>query len=183
MTKHIETDRLILREWKEEDKKPFARMNSDPLIMEFFPRRLSERDSMRLADRFQSHFDEHQFGFYAVEMKKTGEFMGFAGLQTVDMDVPFRGGVEIAWRLDYEYWGKGFGTEAAEAAMRHGFGTLKLDEILAYAVHDNDRAIKLMERLGMARDPAGDFNYPSLPSDHPLGKFVLYRIGRKRFKG
>ncbi len=182
MTKHIETERLILREWKEEDKVPFARMNNDPMIMEFFPRRLTEEENARLVDRFQSHFEKRKFGFYAVEMKKTGQFMGFTGLQTVEMDVPFKGAVEIAWRLDYEYWGAGYATEAAKAVMKHGFGKLKLKEIVAYAVHDNSRAIKLIEKLGMKRDPDGDFDYPSLPKDHPLGKFVLYRITKKQFQ-
>jgi RimJ/RimL family protein N-acetyltransferase len=183
MTKtHIETDRLVLREWKEDDKKPFARINGDPMIMEFFPRRLTEDDSDRLVDRFQQHFEKHGFGFYAAELKKTGEFMGFAGLQNVEMDVPFKGAVEIAWRLDYEYWGKGYGTEAAEAVLDHAFTKLKLKEIVAYAVYDNSRALKLMEKLGMTRDSKGDFNYPNLPKDHPLGQFVLYRITKKQFE-
>lgn len=182
MKKHIETERLILREWKEEDKASFARINNDPMIMEFFPRRLTEADSDKLIDRFQKHFETHGFGFYAVEMKKTGEFMGFAGLQNVEMDVPFTPAVEIAWRLDYEYWGKGYGTEAARAVLAHAFGKLKLPEIVAYAVHDNSRAIKLMEKLGMKRDEASDFDYPTLPKGHPLGRFSLYRITKKQFK-
>ncbi|MGB4106426.1 MAG: GNAT family N-acetyltransferase [Alphaproteobacteria bacterium] len=180
MKKHIETERLILREWKEEDKKSFARINNDPMIMEFFPRRLTEQDSDRLIDRFQKHFETHGFGFYAVEMKKTGEFMGFAGLQNVEMDVPFTPAVEIAWRLDYEYWGKGYGTEAARAVLDHAFGKLKLKEVVAYAVHDNSRAIKLIEKIGMKRDPDGDFDYPSLAKGHPLGRFVLYRVTKKQ---
>ena len=182
MKKHIETDRLVLREWGEEDKTSFARINNDPMIMEFFPRRLSESDSDRLVDRFRHHFETHGFGFYAVELKKTGEFMGFAGLQTVEMSVPFAPATEIAWRLDYEYWGKGYATEAATAVLDHGFGKLKLKEIVAYAVHDNSRAIKLMEKLGMKRDVGGDFDYPHLPKDHPLGRFVLYRLAKKQYR-
>lgn len=182
MTKHIETERLILREWKEDDKKSFARINNDPMIMEFFPRRLTEKDSNHLVDKFQKHFKDHGYGFYAVEMKETGEFMGFAGLQRVEMDVPFRGAVEIAWRLDYEYWGKGYGTEVAAAVLEHGFKKLKLKEIVGYAVHDNSRAIKLMEKLGMVRDAKGDFEYPNLPEGSALGGFVFYRINSKQYQ-
>ncbi len=179
---HIETERLILREWKEEDKAPFARMNADPMVMEFFPRRLTENDSNHLVDRFQKHFETSGFGFYAVELKKTGDFMGFAGLQAVEMAVPFTPAVEIAWRLDYEYWGKGYATEAAQTVLGHGFTELKLKEIVAYAVHDNSRAIKLIEKIGMKRDPKMDFDYPHLPKDHPLGRFVLYRMAKKQYQ-
>jgi 3-dehydroquinate dehydratase/shikimate dehydrogenase len=182
MKTHIETDRLILREWKEDDKPSFARINADPMIMEFFPRRLDEDDSNRLAVRFQKHIEDRGYGFYAVELKKTGEFMGFAGLCDVDSKMPFAPAVEIAWRLDYGFWGRGYGTEAASAVMEHGFTKLKLKEIVGYAVYDNSRAIKLMEKLGMKHDKKGDFTYPGLPKDHPLSKFVLYRVTRRQYQ-
>ena len=182
MKTHIETDRLILREWKEDDKEAFARINADPMIMEFFPRQLGEDDSNKLADRFQKHIEDHGFGFYAVELKKTGEFMGFAGLDNVDSRMPFAPAVEIAWRLDYGFWGSGYGTEAATAVLEHAFTKLKLKEIVGYAVHDNSRAIKLMEKIDMKHDAKGDFDYPSLPVGHPLGRFVLYRITKKQYQ-
>jgi 3-dehydroquinate dehydratase / shikimate dehydrogenase len=179
---HIETDRLILREWKEDDKVSFARINADPMIMEFFPRQLGEDDSNKLADRFQKHIEDHGYGFYAVELKKTGEFMGFAGLDNVDSKMPFAPAVEIAWRFDYGFWGSGYGTEAAMAILEHAFTKLKLKEIVGYAVHDNNRAIKLMEKIGMKHDPKGDFDYPGLPVGHPLGRFVLHRITKKQYQ-
>lgn len=182
MKKHIETERLILREWKEDDKKVFARINNDPMIMEYFPRRLSEKDSDHLIDKFQKHFEDHEYGFYAVEMKETGEFIGFAGLQKVELDVPFKGAVEIAWRLDYGAWGQGYGSEAAAAVLDHAFNELELKEVVGYAVHDNNRAIKLMEKLGMKRDLKGDFEYPYLPEGSALGGFVLYRINSKDYQ-
>ena len=182
MKTHIETDRLILREWKESDRESFARINADPMIMEFFPRRLSEDDSNRLAARFQDHIKDHGYGFYAVELKRTGEFMGFAGLDNVDEKMPFAPAVEIAWRLDYGFWGKGYGTEAASAVLEHAFTNLKLKEIVAYAVYDNSRAIKLMEKIGMKRDEKGDFDYPHLPKGHPLGRCVLYRATKRQYQ-
>ncbi|MGB4057227.1 MAG: GNAT family N-acetyltransferase, partial [Alphaproteobacteria bacterium] len=103
-------------------------------------------------------------------------------LQTVEMKVPFAPATEIAWRLDYEYWGKGFGTEAANAVLDHGFSKAKLKEVVGFAVHDNSRALKLMEKIGMSRDVKGDFDYPGLAQDHPLGRFVLYRINKKQYQ-
>lgn len=173
--KQIETDRLILREWKDEDIKPFARMNADAVIMEYFPRRLDEKETERLVGRFRKHFKEHGFGPYALESKADGVFIGFVGLSLVDLDVPFKGLPEIAWRLDYGYWGQGFATEGAKAVLKHAYADWKLKEVVSYAVHDNARAISIMEKIGLRRDPAGDFDYPKLRKDHPLGKFVLYR--------
>lgn len=180
--KHIETERLILREWKDEDKKPFARMNADPIIMEYFPRRLDEADSNRLVGRFRDHFSKHGYGPYAVEQKKDGEFMGFVGLHQVEFEAAFTPAVEIAWRLDYGFWGQGFATEAAQAVLAHAHKKLKLPEVVAFAVHDNTRAIHIMEKIGMKRDLKGDFDFPSLRKDHPLGKFVLYRSIKKSGK-
>lgn len=179
MSTHIETPRLILREWEESDREPFARMNRDPLVMEYLPRILDEKSSNRLISRFQKHFKERGYGLYAVERKEDGEFVGFAGLRAVDFDAPFTPAVEIAWRFDYEYWGQGYGIETGKAVLGHAFGKLGLKEVVAFTVHDNMRTIDLMERLGMKRDPEGDFDYPGLRRDHPLGRFVLYRIRRK----
>lgn len=177
--KYIETERLVLRDWKDEDRKPFARMNADPIVMEYFPRRLGDDDTNRLVDRFQEHFKKHGYGPYAVELKKTGAFMGFVGLHDVEFKAHFTPAVEIAWRLDYEFWGQGFATEAAKEVLTYASKKLKLPEVVAFAVHDNTRAIHIMEKIGMKRDPEGDFDFPSLRKDHPLGKFVLYRTRKK----
>lgn len=181
--KYLETDRLILRAWKDEDKQPFARMNADAVIMEYFPRRLGEKESDHLVDKFEKYFETYGYGPYALEDKKTGQFIGFAGLHHVEMNVPFAPAVEIAWRLDYEYWGKGYATEASQGVLKHAFTKLNLDEVVAFAGHDNERAIHVMEKIGMKRDPKGDFDYPNLPASSPLGKFVLFRIKKKDFVG
>jgi RimJ/RimL family protein N-acetyltransferase len=177
----LETERLILRQWKPEDRKPFARMNADPVIMEYMPRALDEKASDKLVLRFQEHFKAHGFGLYAIERKEDGAFMGFVGLNTVEFEAHFTPAVEIAWRLDYEYWGQGYATEAARRVIEHAFDELKLKEIVAFSVHDNSRAIHIMEKLGMRHDPKGDFDYPSLRKGHPLGRFVLYRLSRKDY--
>src|SRR5262245_52181567 len=100
---YIETDRLIIRDWKDDDGKPFAQMNADPIVMEYFPRRLDEDDTRKLVGRFREHFAAHGYGPYAVQDKKSGAFIGFVGLQDVDAHLPFGPAVEIAWRLDYEF--------------------------------------------------------------------------------
>ncbi|MCK6418744.1 MAG: GNAT family N-acetyltransferase, partial [Alphaproteobacteria bacterium] len=125
---HIRTDRLILREWEEGDRKPFASINADPIIMEHFPRRLDEKASNHLVERFQKHFKQHGYGMYAVELQDKGEFIGFVGLEQVDAKFPIAPAVEIAWRIDYGHWGKGYATEAARGVLAHAFSKLGLDE-------------------------------------------------------
>jgi RimJ/RimL family protein N-acetyltransferase len=177
----LETDRLILREWQESDRKAFARINGDPMVMEYLPRVLDQKSSDRLVDRFQAHFKKYGYGLYVLERREDKAFMGFAGLNNVDFEAPFTPAVEIAWRLDYPFWGHGYATEAAQKVIEHAFETLKLPEIVSFTVHDNARAIHVMEKQGMVRDQKGDFDYPALRKGHPLGRFVLYRLKRKAF--
>ncbi len=181
MTTVIETPRLILRQWRAEDAPLFARINGDPLIMQYMPRVLPPKDSDKLVKRFDDHFSKHGYGMYAVESRESGVFMGTVGLQHVDFKVPFAPAVEVAWRLDYEFWGQGYATEAARAVADFAFNDLKLKEIVAFTVHDNTRSIHVMEKLGMAHDEKGDFDYPSLPKGHPLGRHVLYRLKAKDY--
>lgn len=175
MTVHIETERLCLREWQDEDLKPFARMNADPVVMEYLPRVLGEKASKRHMKEFQAHFKKHGFGLYVVEAKETGEFSGFVGLNHVGFDAAFTPAVELAWRLDYEYWGQGYASEAAYGVLEHAFGALDLKEIVSFTVHDNARTTKLMEKIGMEYQDGCDFDYPTLRKGHPLGRFVLYK--------
>lgn len=179
---HIVTERLVLREWRDEDMDHFSRMNGDALIMEYMPRTLDRRSSDALVERFREHFKKHGFGLYAAALKSSGEFIGFVGLNTVDFKAHFTPAVEIAWRLDYSYWGKGYASEAAQAVLHHAFTALKLKEVVSFTVFDNTRSIGVMENIGMTRDPKGDFDYPALKKDHPLGRFVLYRMTADNFK-
>lgn len=178
----LETDRLILREWREEDREHFARMNADAMVMEFLPRALDRKASDKLMERFKGHFKKHGFGLFALESKDSGEFIGFVGLENVSFEASFAPAVEIAWRLDYEFWGRGYATEAGRRVLQYAFDDLKLKEVVAFTVHDNERTIRIMEKIGMTRDPKGDFDYPLLPAGHPFGKFVLYRMKAKDFK-
>lgn len=170
----FETERINLRRWKDEDRAPFARMNGDPMIMEYLPRPLTEDDSNKLVDRFISHYDKHGYGLYVLERKEDGAFMGFTGLQRVPFKAAFTPATEIAWRLDYGFWGKGYASEAAKAVLAHGFDEQGLEKIVSFTVHDNTRSIGVMEKIGMHKVKGGEFNYPTLPKNHPLGSFVLY---------
>lgn len=181
MKVYLETDRLRLRDWQAEDRKDFARMNADPVIMEFLPRVLSEKDSHHLADKFEKHFEKYGYGLFAVEEKESGEFMGFVGLNNVDFKAPFTPAVEIAWRLDYPFWGKGYGSEAARAVLDYAFTELELDKIVAFTVPDNDRSQAIIEKIGLQRVEGGEFYYPKLPKDHPAAYQILYALERSDY--
>lgn len=176
MSIQIETERLILREWTEEDKEPFARMNIDPIVMEYLPRTLDKAASDKLLKRFQKHFRDHGFGIFAMERKEDGDFVGFVGMEHVPFEADFTPAVEIAWRLDSHYWGQGYATEGAQAVLSYAFDELGLDEVVSFTVHDNMRSTHVMEKIGMVKDEGADFDYPTLRKGHPLGRFVLYRI-------
>jgi len=170
----LRTDRLILRPWRESDIQPWAAMNADPQVREYLGDLLTPEQSAASVARFQAQLDEHGFGFWAVEVRGTGEFIGFTGLDQVDEGMPFTG-VEIGWRLARSAWGHGYATEAALASLAFGFETLALPEILAVTTATNLRSQAVMRRIGMTRDPADDFDDPTEP-EGPLRRSVVYRI-------
>ncbi len=170
------TQRLHLRPWQAEDMDHFARLNADPEVMRFFPRCLSRAESEALVDRIQNHFQTYGYGFWAVTLRSTGVFIGMIGLKHPAFAAPFLPNVEVGWRLLSAYWGKGYATEGAEASIKYGLTTLQLPEIVSFTARGNHRSIAVMERLGMTRNPADDFDHPRLPQNHPLQRHVLYRI-------
>lgn len=174
----LETERLLLREWRDEDGPPFAAVNADPGVMEHFRGTLDQSESDALVGRIAAHWTTDGHGLWAVERKADGRFIGFVGLTRPTFEAAFTPCVEIGWRLAPEAWGHGFATEAARAALRFGFERLQLDEIVSFTVPANTRSRAVMERIGMARDPADDFQHPGLPDDHPLREHVLYRLPR-----
>ncbi len=172
----LHTERLILREWRDEDLKPFAALNSDPEVMRYMPKLLSREDSDASIQRIREHFARHGFGLWAVEVREVEPFVGFVGLSMPKFESLFTPCVEIGWRLAREAWGKGYATEAAQAALQFGFQQLALNEIVSFTVPENQRSRRVMDRLGMNHDPAGDFEHPLLPAGHPLRRHVLYRL-------
>jgi RimJ/RimL family protein N-acetyltransferase len=150
-------------------------MSSDPEVMEHFPDVLSREESDGLAERIEAHFVRHGFGPWAVEVPGVAAFIGYVGLMVPRFEAPFTPCVEIGWRLARAYWGRGYATEAARAALAFGFDELHLDEIVSFTVPGNARSRRVMERLGMTHDPRDDFEHPSLAEGHPLRTHVLYR--------
>jgi ribosomal-protein-alanine N-acetyltransferase len=177
----LRTERLLLRGWTAADREAFAELNGDPAVMEhMYPGPLTRAQSDELADRIQAHFDQHGFGYWAVEVPGVAAFAGFVGLYVPTFDAHFTPCVEVGWRLTREHWGRGYATEAAAAAMAFGFETAGLEEIVALTVPANIRSRRVMERLGMERDADDDFEHPRLPEGHPLRPHVLYRKRARR---
>lgn len=178
LPREISTPRLLLRRWREGDREPFAAMNADPQVMEHFPGLLTRAESDARIDRIEAHFDANGFGLWAVEIRGIAPFAGFIGLSIPAFEADFTPCVEIGWRLAAAHWGQGYATEGAKAAVAFGFETLKLDEIVSFTVPENVRSRRVMEKIGMWHDAAGDFAHPLLPRDHRLSRHVLYRIRR-----
>jgi RimJ/RimL family protein N-acetyltransferase len=171
----IETPRLLLRAWRDQDREPFQRINSDPRVMEYFTSPLSPEESDALMARIAAHQQQHGFTFFAAELRPTAQFIGFVGIAHTPFEAPFTPCVEIGWRLAAESWGQGLATEGAQAVLRFAFNELKLPEIVAFTVPSNLRSRRVMEKLGMTYNPADDFDHPRLPPGHPLRPHVLYR--------
>ncbi len=174
----LRTDRLWLRRWRDSDREPFAQLNSDSSVMEFFPAPLTPGESHELVERIEGSFETSGFGLWAVEVTATATFVGFAGLWPATFDAHFTPATEVGWRLGRAHWGRGYATEAAWAAMTDGFERLALEEIVSFTACSNRRSRRVMEKLAMSHDPADDFDHPALPPGHPLRRHVLYRLGR-----
>lgn len=171
----LRTTRLYLRPWRDADLAPFAALNADPAVVEYLPGPLSRAESDALVARVCEHFDRNGFGPWAVEVPGVTPFAGFIGLSIPAFEAHFTPCVEAGWRLAREHWGKGYASEGAGAALRFGFEQLHLDEIVSFTVTGNHRSRAVMERLGMQRDPADDFDHPGLPPGHRLRRHVVYR--------
>jgi RimJ/RimL family protein N-acetyltransferase len=178
----LRTDRLLLRPWRDADVEPFAALNADVCVMEHFPAPLSPAESAASAARIRTHLEERGFGLWAVEVVGVTPFAGFVGLAVPRFEAPFTPCVEVGWRLAFEHWGHGYATEGARAALAFGFGRLGLAEIVSFTVPGNVRSRRVMERLGMVHDPAGDFDHPLIQAGHPLRRHVLYRLHRKAWR-
>src|SRR5580765_688159 len=165
---HIETGRLRLRDWTDADADPFATMNADPLVMEFFPASLEREQSDEFMARIRSNMARDGFGLYAVEEQATSAFIGFTGLAVPTFAAPFSPATEMGWRLARQAWGKGYASEAAAAVRDHAFEALRFDALVSFTSQKNHRSRRIMEKIGMTRDPVDDFIHPGLPSGHEL---------------
>lgn len=170
----IETERLLLREWAEADMAPFAEINRNERVMEYFPKLLSYDETVAFYNRITQEFAEYGFGLYAVELKSTGEFIGYVGFHRFDFDVEFSPGIEIGWRLGCEYWNRGYATEAAMACLDYARERRWSGPVYSFTAVCNCRSERVMRKIGM--QPVGRFMHPALPDGHWLAEHVLYRI-------
>jgi RimJ/RimL family protein N-acetyltransferase len=175
----LETARLLLRRWRDANRAAFAALNADPVVMEHFPAPLTRSESDALVDRIEAGLDERGWGLWAVEVQDSHPFIGFVGLNPATFDAPFTPAVEVGWRLAREHWGRGYATEGARTALAFGFDELALDEIVSFTTHANARSRRVMERLGMRRDPADDFDNPNIAKGSPIRPHVLHRLNRE----
>ena len=173
----LETSRLRMRQWRESDRAPFAAMNADPAVMEFFASPPSPAASDASIDAWQAQFAAQGWSNWAVELRESSEFVGFTGLSVPRRTFSFSPCVEVGWRLARRFWGRGFATEAARAALRVAFERLSLSEIVSFTAVGNLRSRAVMERIGM-RNTNQDFEYPGIIEGHPLRLHCLYRITR-----
>ena len=178
----LRSARLRLRPWRERDLDAFAAINADPRVMQHMPACLSRRDSDALAKKIREHFDAWAYGLWAIEVAQDAPFIGFVGLNHPPFEAHFTPCVEVGWRLARAHWGQGYATEAAREALDFGFHRVGLEEIVSFTVPDNRASRRVMEKLGMVRDLADDFDHPKLPPGNPLRRHVLYRI-RSRAPG
>lgn len=174
MKQYLETSRLILRDWKQEDISEFARLNSDNRVMEYFLKKLSCEETIAFYNRIQEEFMSCGFGLYAVECKEDHSFVGYVGLHHFVFDVDFSPAIEIGWRLLPEVWGKGFATEAASACLEYARKQLKLKEVYSFTSLPNKRSERVMQKIGMIR--IKEFNHPLVDPNHLLCKHVLYKM-------
>ena len=173
----IKTDRLLLRQWREKDFDLFAQLNANNTVMKFFPNVLTREQSNEFAQNIQHRISENGWGFWAVEIPDVSEFIGFVGLNKPAYDLPFSLDAEIGWRLSNNYWGNGYATEAAQAALAIGFNQLEFSEIVSFTSALNRPSIKVMQRLNM-QNTNYFFDHPKVPLNHTLRRHCLYKIKR-----
>jgi ribosomal-protein-alanine N-acetyltransferase len=178
----LRTDRLVLREWRRADRDAYAAMNADPEVMRHFPATLTREQSDAHVDHIEAHFAAHGFGLWALEVPGAATFIGFVGLDIPTFEAHFTPAVEIGWRLATPHWGRGYASEAAAEVLRFGFEEAGLDEVVSMTTTTNAPSRRVMERIGMVRDPSDDFDHPRVAPGHPLHRHVLYRLSAARWR-
>ena len=176
----IQTSRLLLRQWQASDYAPFIAMTQDAHVMEYFPALWTEEKARHFIDTMQKLIAARGWGFWAVDVLDTSEFIGFVGLNHVPDIVPITQIHEVGWRLIQSQWGKGYATEAAMASLHYAFDTLNLPEVVAFTPVANQRSRRVMEKTGMSLQEA-TFKYPTIPESSALSEHVLYQINQHAF--
>ena len=177
----LETDRLILRTWVDEDLESMLAINQDPQVMEYFPSLQDLDMTKNFIDKVNAHFKNHGYSLYAAARKDTNEFIGFIGLLIADFESHFTPATEIGWRLSSNHWGQGFATEGAKAVLDYAFRKLKIPEIVSFTAAGNAQSIRVMRKIGLQHNKTDDFDHPKLDDTSPLKRHVLYRLSREQY--
>lgn len=180
------TERLILRTWIETDIPKMAAISSDPKVMDYFPYVQDLEETIAFVEHIKRHYQQYGYALYAVELKKTGEFIGFVGLNHVNFTIPDFVPkklplTEIGWRLAADYWGQGFATEAAKAVLHYAFTELDLIEVVSFTSVINQPSRRVMEKIGLRHDEKDDFNHPKIDQASRLYRHVLYHLSREQY--
>jgi RimJ/RimL family protein N-acetyltransferase len=175
----LHTKRLKLRQWREQDLEPWAQLNADPEVMRYFPSTMTRAASDDLAERCFSQIEQQGWGLWAVEVIGGPAFIGWIGLAAPNFEAHFTPAIEVGWRLSRSAWGNGYAPEGARAAVTFGFGQLGLGEIVSFTTEQNTPSRRVMEKIGMTRNPADDFDHPNL-AGHRICRHVLYRLPAPR---
>lgn len=168
----IETDRLLLRRWRNSDLEPFIYMNNSPEVMRYFPGVLTAGETTQFHQRILQEFAQYGYGLYAAEEKRSGSFMGFIGFHRANMDVAFCPCIEIGWRLDRRFWDRGYATEGAKACLEHGFQKLGFERVYSFTAIRNKPSQRVMQKIGLEFERY--FDHPNLPKGDPLRPHVCY---------
>ncbi len=182
MVNILQTERLVLRGWNDDDLEPFYRLNADEEVMRYFPQTLSRAQSDAMAAKIRRKLADEGFGLWAVEYVSDQRFVGFVGLARPGFEAPFLPAMEIGWRLDRDYWGQGLAPEAARRVLTFAFEQLELPEIVSLTAVQNHPSRRVMEKIGLRHHPEDDFEHPKLAPGHPLRKHVLYRLRKEHFR-
>ncbi|MDG1819757.1 MAG: GNAT family N-acetyltransferase [Porticoccaceae bacterium] len=177
----LETERLILRQWRETDYPLFAKLNADKQVMKYILSPLSPEESDTLAGICASLISTRGWGLWAVELRSTDSFIGFVGLHVPKDTLPFPPSLEIGWRLAKQYWGYGYATEAASTVLKFAFETLNLNEVISFTSVDNYPSRSVMERIGLINTNQ-NFQHIDLPLEHKLAEHVLYKITKSEWQ-
>ncbi len=170
----IQTERLILRSWRDADREPYAALNADPEVMQHFPTPLTRQESDASIDGHIASIAAHGWGNFAVERRADGALLGHVGVKPTEANLPFGGDPELGWRLARHAWGQGYASEAARAVIAHAFERLRFGRVTAFTAIENLRSQAVMERIGMVRRPDLDFDHPGVPKGHRLERHVVW---------
>lgn len=176
---YFETDRLRFRDWQQEDFVTFEKMNADAEVMRYFPSILTSKESEEFLEKIQDEFKERGYGLYPIELRDTGEFIGYIGFHLSTFEAEFTPCVEIGWRLHNDFWGRGYATEGAKACLKYGFETLKFEKIYSFTAKINISSENVMQKIGL--EYVQDFQHPSV-GEGSLKDHVLYCLSRTNYK-